>query len=111
FLKPLLTHARPLLTETCLPVCLPLARLLTTDEQLTRASVHRDLFSNSMDDERPIGSAPGEASSGLSNANHDNSGLSNAAFSGLETPSSPTFMAVAAVPSSVSIDLYDGHIV
>ncbi|XP_014661871.1 PREDICTED: sodium/hydrogen exchanger 9-like isoform X2 [Priapulus caudatus] len=33
FLKPLLTNSRPLLTETLPTFCMPLARLLTTDEQ------------------------------------------------------------------------------
>lgn len=35
FVKPLLTHARPPLTETLPKCCMPLARLLTTDQQLT----------------------------------------------------------------------------
>lgn len=37
-MKPLLTHSRPTLLET-LPVCCnPIARLLTTTEQLTQVS-------------------------------------------------------------------------
>lgn len=39
YMKPLLTHSRPTLLET-LPVCLsPLARLLTTTEQLTQVCI------------------------------------------------------------------------
>ena len=38
FIKPLLTHARPPLTETLPQCCLPLAKLLTTDEQLQQVS-------------------------------------------------------------------------
>jgi hypothetical protein len=37
--KPLLTHAKPPLTETLPNWCLPLARLLTTEEQMGRVSV------------------------------------------------------------------------
>ncbi|XP_054265641.1 sodium/hydrogen exchanger 6-like isoform X3 [Macrosteles quadrilineatus] len=41
YMKPLLTHARPTLLET-LPVCCgPVARLLTTTEQLTQDRTHR----------------------------------------------------------------------
>uniref|UniRef100_A0A1I8JQ20 Reverse transcriptase domain-containing protein n=1 Tax=Macrostomum lignano TaxID=282301 RepID=A0A1I8JQ20_9PLAT len=72
-IRPLLTHARPLLTETCLPVCLPLARLLTTDEQLTRPTLGLQRLGNTL-------------SSRL------------------------LWLSPPAVPSSVSIDLYDGHI-
>ncbi|PAA75539.1 hypothetical protein BOX15_Mlig012288g2 [Macrostomum lignano] len=50
FVKPLLTNARPLLTETCSGCCLPLARLLTTTEQLTQAAVQRDLYSGGQED-------------------------------------------------------------
>lgn len=38
FLKPLFTHAQPLLTETVPRCCLPLAKLLTTEEQLMTAT-------------------------------------------------------------------------
>lgn len=39
-MKPLLTHSRPTLLET-LPVCCnPIARLLTTTQQLTQVSCH-----------------------------------------------------------------------
>ncbi|XP_038108023.1 sodium/hydrogen exchanger 7 isoform X3 [Culex quinquefasciatus] len=47
FMKPLLTHSRPTLLET-LPVCLsPLARLLTTTEQLTQEGPTRRADSDS----------------------------------------------------------------
>jgi len=36
FVKPLLTHARPPLTDTMPRCCLPLARLLTTEQQTLR---------------------------------------------------------------------------
>ncbi|XP_025079099.1 sodium/hydrogen exchanger 9-like isoform X7 [Pomacea canaliculata] len=36
FMKPLLTHARPSLMDTMPKCCLPLARLLTTEEQLSQ---------------------------------------------------------------------------
>ena len=41
FIKPLLTHARPPLTETLPQCCLPLAKLLTTDEQLQQVRMAR----------------------------------------------------------------------
>lgn len=46
FMKPLLTHARPSLMDTMPKCCLPLARLLTTEEQLSqvcRSCVHLTL--------------------------------------------------------------------
>uniref|UniRef100_U5EH20 Sodium/hydrogen exchanger n=1 Tax=Corethrella appendiculata TaxID=1370023 RepID=U5EH20_9DIPT len=47
YMKPLLTHSRPTLLET-LPVCLgPLARLLTTTEQLTQENQSRRIDSDS----------------------------------------------------------------
>jgi len=36
YMKPFLTHARPTLLETLPVCCIPLARLLTTTEQLTQ---------------------------------------------------------------------------
>ncbi|KAG8281746.1 sodium:proton antiporter activity protein [Homalodisca vitripennis] len=41
YMKPLLTHARPTLLETLPVCCTPLARLLTTTEQLTQERAHR----------------------------------------------------------------------
>lgn len=44
YMKPFLTHARPTLLET-LPVCCnPLARLLTTTEQLTQVRIFLSRF-------------------------------------------------------------------
>ena len=37
-MKPFLTNSRPLLTETLPTWCLPIAKLLTTDEQLSEVS-------------------------------------------------------------------------
>lgn len=44
YMKPLLTHSRPTLLET-LPVCLnPIARLLTTTEQMTQVNIYSSLI-------------------------------------------------------------------
>jgi solute carrier family 9 (sodium/hydrogen exchanger), member 6/7 len=53
YMKPLLTHSRPTLLET-LPVCLsPVARLLTTTEQMTQDGVtrHRNDSDSDMHDD------------------------------------------------------------
>lgn len=39
YMKPLLTHSRPTLLETLPMFCTPLARLLTTTEQLTQERI------------------------------------------------------------------------
>ena len=39
YMKPLLTHSRPTLLETMPVFCTPIARLLTTTEQLTQERV------------------------------------------------------------------------
>lgn len=39
FVKPFLTHARPPLTETMPQFCMPLARLLTTEQQLSQVRI------------------------------------------------------------------------
>ncbi|KAG8226967.1 hypothetical protein J437_LFUL009518 [Ladona fulva] len=66
YVKPLLTHARPTLLET-LPVCCnPLARILTTTEQMTQASfIMLDSDSDLCIDERR-GSLRGGSTSGAS---------------------------------------------
>ncbi|XP_076095948.1 sodium/hydrogen exchanger 9-like isoform X1 [Mytilus galloprovincialis] len=40
FMKPLLTNSTPNLMETLHPCCMPLSRLLTTEEQMTNPCVH-----------------------------------------------------------------------
>ncbi|XP_071084484.1 sodium/hydrogen exchanger 9-like isoform X6 [Haliotis cracherodii] len=42
FMKPFLTNCRPTLMETLPKCCLPLAKLLTTEEQMTQGESHRD---------------------------------------------------------------------
>ncbi|XP_045199665.2 sodium/hydrogen exchanger 9-like isoform X4 [Mercenaria mercenaria] len=42
FLKPLLTNSRPNLMETCPGCCLPLAKMLTTQEQLMESDLNHD---------------------------------------------------------------------
>ncbi|XP_067668746.1 sodium/hydrogen exchanger 9-like isoform X6 [Haliotis asinina] len=42
FMKPFLTNCRPTLIETLPKCCLPLAKLLTTEEQMTQGESHRD---------------------------------------------------------------------
>jgi len=39
YMKPLLTHSRPTLLETLPAFCTPIARLLTTTEQLTQERI------------------------------------------------------------------------
>lgn len=46
-MKPLLTNSRPTLFETLPPCCAPIARILTTTEQLTQSGVTRKLDSDS----------------------------------------------------------------
>jgi solute carrier family 9 (sodium/hydrogen exchanger), member 6/7 len=46
-MKPLLTNSRPTLMETLPSFCLPLARLLTTTEQLTQSGNSRKVDSDS----------------------------------------------------------------
>ncbi|KAJ8981487.1 hypothetical protein NQ317_007013 [Molorchus minor] len=49
YMKPLLTHARPTLLET-LPVCCnPLARLLTTTEQMTQEGPNKPMRDSDSD--------------------------------------------------------------
>ncbi|PAA84609.1 hypothetical protein BOX15_Mlig030381g2 [Macrostomum lignano] len=81
-LKPLLTHARPLLTETCPRCCLPLAQLLTTDEQLTQASVQRDLIADNLDDAPPEDEASTSSTGPAAGGNFND-------FGGLANPAGP----------------------
>jgi hypothetical protein len=39
YMKPLLTHSRPTLMETLPPFCAPVARMLTTAEQLQQVAI------------------------------------------------------------------------
>lgn len=47
YMKPLLTNSRPTLFETLPSFCTPLARILTTTEQLTQTGVTRKIDSDS----------------------------------------------------------------
>lgn len=47
YMKPLLTNSRPTLFETLPSFCTPIARILTTTEQLTQSGVTRKLDSDS----------------------------------------------------------------
>lgn len=47
YMKPLLTNSRPTLFETLPSFCTPIARILTTTEQLTQTGVTRKLDSDS----------------------------------------------------------------
>lgn len=58
YMKPLLTNSRPTLFETLPACCTPLARILTTTEQLTQTGPTRKLDSDSdlcIDDANPNG--------------------------------------------------------
>ncbi|XP_024870896.1 sodium/hydrogen exchanger 6-like isoform X4 [Temnothorax curvispinosus] len=47
YMKPLLTHSRPTLLETLPVCCSPLARILTTTQQMTQDEVARKVDSDS----------------------------------------------------------------
>lgn len=47
YMKPLLTHSRPTLLETLPVCCSPIARLLTTTEQMTQDNDNRPRDSDS----------------------------------------------------------------
>uniref|UniRef100_A0A182K3T6 Sodium/hydrogen exchanger n=1 Tax=Anopheles christyi TaxID=43041 RepID=A0A182K3T6_9DIPT len=77
YMKPLLTHSRPTLLET-LPVCLsPLARLLTTTEQLTQDGPTRRSDSDSDlcidDDDRASRGGPADGSGRRNSINRQHS--------------------------------------
>ncbi|XP_054154317.1 sodium/hydrogen exchanger 6-like [Oppia nitens] len=65
FMKPLLTHSRPSLMDTMPDCCLPLARILTTTQQMTADDYHRNPNNDSDDDLVLHGSGQQQGSQGF----------------------------------------------